>query len=122
MVLNWTCPERYPPSGIGLWSISITNSWATSVAAPRSAFGIDLHLDLTGPGLRGVHGRPAGRLRKRMGNHCGRTAFVFDDAASATRAAVVCDDADAGSVVGFDGPLVLVFLHAVLLRCGPNLD
>jgi GntR family transcriptional regulator/MocR family aminotransferase len=50
MVLNWTCPERYPPSGLGVWSISMTESWATSAAAPPSKIGIDLHLDLTGPG------------------------------------------------------------------------
>ena len=28
----------------------MTDSWATLAAAPRSTFGIDLHLDLTGPG------------------------------------------------------------------------
>ena len=30
----------------------MTDSWATSAADPPSAFGTDLHLDLTGPGLR----------------------------------------------------------------------
>ena len=30
----------------------MTDSWATSAAAPPSAFGADLHLELRGPGLR----------------------------------------------------------------------
>ena len=30
----------------------MTDSWATLAAAPRSAFGTDLHLELKGPGLR----------------------------------------------------------------------
>ena len=91
----------------------MANDWATSAGDPPSKIGIDLHMDLTGARAeRGAHGRAAGSFGAN-GNHCGRTEFVFDDAASATRATVVCDDADAGSVAGFDGPMVLVFLHTV---------
>jgi hypothetical protein len=105
-----------------VFSGRLAGDWATSAGAPPSKIGIDLHLDLTGPGLRAGLMDALREASERMGNHCGRTEFVFDDAASPTRATVVCDDADAGSVAGFDGPPVLVFLHAVLLRCSPNLD
>src|SRR4051794_24448146 len=50
MVLSWICLQRYGRSGLRVWSISMANNWATSAASQRSPIGIDLHLDLTGPG------------------------------------------------------------------------
>ena len=45
-------PETYAPSGMGVWSISMDDHWATSTADPPSVFGTDLHLELNGPRLR----------------------------------------------------------------------
>jgi GntR family transcriptional regulator/MocR family aminotransferase len=44
--------ERYGTIGIGLWSTFVTNSWATSTGEPLFALGTDLHLDLSGGGIR----------------------------------------------------------------------